>query len=51
MERIGLYAQRLSAIISFEIEWSKEMIRLAMTGKYTQEQAEQKLKRQFYKYN
>lgn len=51
MERIGLYAQRLSAYALFKIEWSKEMIRLALIGKYTQEQAEQKLKRQFIKYN
>ena len=51
MERIGISAQRLSAIISFKIEWSKGMIRLAMIGKYTQEEAEQKLKRQFIKYN
>lgn len=49
MERLDLYAQRLSAIISFKMEWSKEMIRLAMTGKYAQEQAE--LKQQFIKYN
>lgn len=51
MQRIGLYAQRLSAIISFKIEWSKGMIMLAITGKYTQEQAEKKLKQQFIKYN
>ena len=51
MERIGLHIQRLSAIISFKIEWSKETIRLALTGKYTQEAAEQKLKQQFIKYN
>lgn len=51
MKRIDLYAQRLSAYALFKIEWSKEMIKLAMTGKYTQEEAEQKLKRQFIKYN
>jgi serine/threonine protein kinase len=41
MERIGLHIQRLSAIISFKIEWTKGMIRLAITGKYTKEEAEQ----------
>ena len=51
MDKCRLYAQRLNAIISFKTEWYKGMIRLALIGKYTQEEAEQKLKRQFIKYN